>query len=81
MIPLLLQKMLTPEIINSSFCGNQALSFDGIADRKMCDMAQKDCITSTSAKSCDVTAKYFNHDVDARLRDPYKATEYNDCKG
>lgn len=80
MMPLLLQKMLTPDIIHSSFWGNHALSFDGMADRKMCEMAQKDCITSTNAKSWDATAKYFSHDVEARPKDPNIATEYSDCR-
>lgn len=35
MMPMLLQKMLTPDIKHSSFLGNQADSFDGTAERKM----------------------------------------------
>lgn len=79
-MPLLLQKMLTPDMRHSSFFGNQTESFDGIAERKMCDIAQNDCITRISAKSCETTAKYFNQDVMAKPMDPYMATLYNDCK-
>lgn len=80
MMPPLLQKMLTPDMIHSSFFGNQAESFDGIAERKMWDIAQNDCIKRISTKSCETTAKYFSQDENAKPRDPYKATLYNVCE-
>lgn len=69
-IPAFVEKMLTPLMIHSSFLGNQAESFDGTADKKIWEMAQKDCITRIIPKFCDTTAKYLRHEVNASPREP-----------